>query len=392
MKPEIFGLDLLSRKVPELLKKKVKNKRNPDKWNWKPANPHKIKHIKNIIKAEKKKTNYAALSNYAPNDKKQDLVLVFAMGNLTYGILNNLEREKIKFVYIDYPQFILKGFVDIEFTSDKCCKLLRIEDITVDLDDVKIVLWNPPKFPFPLVDFEMIPYKEGRNDFLFSKRWAQFLKDFSLLLPDDTIWIPGKQTVGSQDWQNKIGEYNLAKNIGLNVPSFIHTNNKETAYDFIKKHGKILLREFSTPPYSFPPIKIENIKDGFLNNLQASPCTFQAYIEKEFELRVILLFDKVFPCKIYSQESDLANEDWRVHDDAKVKWELTEIPKNLEKKLFRFKKKIKLNWCSIDLIYSNDKKYYFLEANRPGAHYWLEMFVGLDITNEIVNKIKEIIR
>lgn len=97
--------------------------------------------------------------------------------------------------------------------------------------------------------------------------------------------------------------------------------------------------------------------------------------------------DKIYPCKIHSQDSELTKADWRVHDDANVKWEITKLPKELTEKLIRIKNRLGLNWCSIDLILSTDNNYYFLEANRPGAHYWLEMFVGLDITKEIVNEL-----
>jgi hypothetical protein len=50
-------------------------------------------------------------------------------------------------------------------------------------------------------------------------------------------------------------------------------------------------------------------------------------------------------------------------------------------------KALNITWSSVDMIYSNDDKYYFLEANRPGAHYWLDLFVGLDITQEIASEI-----
>jgi glutathione synthase/RimK-type ligase-like ATP-grasp enzyme len=100
--------------------------------------------------------------------------------------------------------------------------------------------------------------------------------------------------------------------------------------------------------------------------LKKSPCCFQAYIEKEYELRIVVLFDKVFPCKIYSQNSELTKDDWRIHDDANVKWEIISIPEDIERKLIFIREKLGLTWCSIDLIYGKDHNYYFLEVNRPG--------------------------
>jgi glutathione synthase/RimK-type ligase-like ATP-grasp enzyme len=87
----------------------------------------------------------------------------------------------------------------------------------------------------------------------------------------------------------------------------------------------------------------------------------------------------------------LTKEDWRVHDDANVRWEQVTIPYELKKSLIMFVKKLNLVWASVDLIKSVSGEYYFLEANRPGAHYWLDMFVGLDITDIISSKIKALL-
>jgi hypothetical protein len=377
---KVFGLEEISGKVNELLFSKVENKSEPDKWTWSPANPEKIKNLDKAIAEEKSKVNF--ITNYKPNKTKQKVVLIFALGNLSYGLVNNLEGKNIKFFFIEYTAFTVQGEVNISI-DDNQSRFLKIKDLLLDLNDVSVVVWNPPKYINPLFDFEHIPEENGRNEFIFKKRWVQFLKELPWLLNEDVKWLPGTTLNGSQEWQNKIGEYNLAKNLGLIVPPLIFTNSKTELNKFISKHGnKILIREFSTPPFSFPPVK-----NNPFSNLKNSPVCFQKYIEKIYELRVIVLFDKVFPCKINSQDSELTKHDWRVHDDANVKWELITIPEELSKKLISLSKKLKLNWCSIDLIYSTNNEYYFLEANRPGAHYWLELFIGLDITKEIVSEL-----
>jgi|GEM_PF-6654208 len=388
----VFGLNHLSRKVPELLMKEIENKYDPDKWDWVPAKPEKIKNIIKIVDEEKKSVRFAAITNYQPKEEKQSLVLMFYMGNLNYGLLKNLEEEGIKYFFIDYPQLILQGKVSIILDESQSKKLIRVGDLEADLEDVKIVLWNPPRFPNPIFDWDVIPKKRGRNAYLFRKRWMQFLRDLQHLIPQDAKWIPGNVFSGSQEWQNKVGEYFLAKKIGFKVPPIICTNDIDELKRFASNHGStLLLREFSTPPFSFPPIKV-NIDKTSLKFLKNAPCCFQKYIEKIFELRIIVLFDKIFPCKIYSQDSELARYDWRVHDDAKVKWELTELPTEVKQNLIEMRKKLGLNWISVDMIFATDKQYYFLEANRPGAHYWLDLFIGLDITEKIVNEIKMILR
>ncbi|OFX68095.1 MAG: hypothetical protein A2X14_01470 [Bacteroidetes bacterium GWD2_33_33] len=383
---KVFGLTQLSRKVPELLKKEVKFKNEPEKWNWKPFNPEKIRDLKNIIEKEKKSVNYACMTNYTPSDIKQKVLLVFAIGNLNYGFINYLEKGNFKYFFLDYTQFIIKGEIIVRIENGTQKKIFKINDLILNLDDVSAIVWNPPKYLKPLIDFNHIHPKKNRNAFLFRKRWVQLLKDLIYLLPETVIWLPGNPLNGSQDWQNKVGEYSVAQSLGLNIPPLIFTNDINELKEFIINHGgDLMLREFSTPPYSFPPVRINAKKISF-RNFHTSPSCFQKYIEKKHEYRVIVLFKKVFACKIYSQDSDLAKNDWRVYDDSNVKWELVELPKDINEKLIALMEKMHLNWCSIDLIYGTDDKYYYLEANRPGAHYWLDPFVGLDITKEIVDE------
>jgi len=385
----VYGLKEFANKVPELLRKKTRNKKNPEKWSWVPAKPDKIKNILKYRTRETKAVNYACMSNYRPTDKKQNIVLLFAMGNLSYSLVSHLEENKLSYFFLDYPQFVVKGSVTVSTNDGRMSKILQMEDLRLNLDDVKVVLWNPPKYPYPFTDSDMIPRTSRRNKFLHRKRWAQFLRELSGLLPEDVTWVPGNPFNGSQEWQNKISEYLIAHECGLQVPPFIFTNKRKELSKFSEQQGtRLLLREFASPPYSFPPVNI-NTQHVPEELLKTSPCFFQKYIEKEYEFRVVVLFDKIFPCKIYSQDSELAREDWRVYDDARVKWELTTLPEEVCAKIIQIREKLGLLWCSIDLIYSKDGNYYYLETNRPGAHYWLELFVGLDIGKEIALVLKE---
>lgn len=387
---KVFGLKQISRKVNELLFKDVKYKSEPEKWKWTPHNPEKIRNLKEAVEKEKDEVNFACISNYEPGEQKQKVLLVFAVGNLSYAMIRNLEKERVKFFFVDYVQFILQGTLTISIDNEKEVKFIEIEGLRLNLDDVGAVIWNPPKIFKPLFDFDHIPPTRGRNQFIYKKRWIQFLKELPHLLNDDVVWLPGTPFHGTQDWQNKLGEYSLARKVGLHVPPIICTNNFQKLRDFEAENGTtLLIREFSTPPFSFPPIRIENLHALSFKHFENSPSCWQKYVEKKFEMRVVVLFDEVFPCKIHSQDSELAKYDWRVYDDENVKWELSEIPVEVKEKLLVLTRRLNLNWCSIDLIYGNDDNYYYLEANRPGSHYWLEYFVGLDITREIIMKLMQ---
>lgn len=386
---KVFGLDELGKKYSEKLMVQVEARNKPYEWNWKPNKPEKIKDIAEIVKAEKAAVNYAAISNYSPGVKKQKVALVFANGNLSYSLIQNLEKSGMKYFYLDFVQFIFKGKVEYLISNNQTRAVLRVNDIVLDLKDVSVVIWNPPKYPYPLYEFDMIQHNgdEKRNQYLFRKRWAMVLREMKGAIDKDCVWIPGDMYHGCQDWQQKISELFTFQKFGLNVPKTIFTNSREEVLRFFDEaEGKIFLREFSTPPYSFPPIFIEKeaVEEKFIEN---SPCVFQEYIEKKYEYRVVTLFDKVWACRIDSQSSKLANYDWRVHDDKYVKWDIVPLPEHITAKLIEVRNSLGLVWSSMDMILSADDEYYILEMNRPGAHYWLDLFVGLDISKEIIQEI-----
>jgi hypothetical protein len=153
---KVFGLSQLSGKVPELLKKDVKYKSEPEKWSWKPHNPDKIRNLKEIIENEKQSVNYACMTNYEPSDSKQKVLLLFAIGNLNYGFINYLEKRKIKYFFLDFTQFIVKGEILLRLENKEQQKILKMDDLVLNLKDVSAVIWNPPKYIRPLIDFNPI--------------------------------------------------------------------------------------------------------------------------------------------------------------------------------------------------------------------------------------------
>ena len=191
---------------------------------------------------------------------------------------------------------------------------------------------------------------------------------------------------GSQEWQNKFSELAIAKREGFAVPDTLCTNDPEQALAFVtESHGKVMFREYSRAAPLFPLVFVTGsptLRD--FKDVTAAPCVFQRYVEKEFEVRAVLVGDNIFACRIDSQASKAAAVDWRIYDNARVRWDRITLPKRVHNALLRIGKALDLTLGSFDLIKGTDGKYYFLEVNRPGATYWLLPFVGLDISKETV--------
>ena len=121
-----------------------------------------------------------------------------------------------------------------------------------------------------------------------------------------------------------------------------------------------------------------------LRTLANSPCVFQRYVDKEYDVRAVVIGRRVFACRIDSQASPAARIDWRVYDNARVRWDRMRLPRRVERALLALATRLGLTWASFDLVKGRDGSFYFLEVNRPGLSYWLKPFVGLDVPREIV--------
>lgn len=343
-------------------------------WSWKPHDP-----VGAMLQDSRADYPEAIETNYRPGKERQDVVLVFSCGWSTKGLLAALETTGLTYFYLDFDEFTARGKVDLRIEAGSSVHRLTLCEVVIDLRDVAAVLWDPPLHMFAE------PTKD-RSSFLYVHRWRQLLRDLRGLIRRDALWLPSHPLNGSQEWQNKFSELAIAKAEGLAVPETLCTNDPQAALDFVKQSpGSVMFREYSRAAPLFPLVFVTGkptLRD--FRDLVAAPCVFQRYVEKAFEVRAVLVGDEIFACRIDSQASKEAAIDWRVYDNAHVRWDRMRLPNGVRAALLRIGRRLDLALGSFDLMKGKDGRYYFLEVNRPGATYWLLPFVGLDISKETI--------
>ena len=106
---------------------------------------------------------------------------------------------------------------------------------------------------------------------------------------------------------------------------------------------------------------------------QLCPGIFQNYVEKQFELRVVVFGEKILAAKLASQDHSHSKIDWRMDVYKQVmKIEPFQLDKVIEGKIFIFMKKMNLRFGSIDLIVTPENEIIFLEINEQGQFLFLE--------------------
>lgn len=169
---------------------------------------------------------------------------------------------------------------------------------------------------------------------------------------------------------NKKMEYMLlAKKNGLNVPETLIANNFnhcDENNNYITKSINegigIWLNEYTINNKTIQIDKLKNYQDdNFINSL------FQKYVNKIFELRIYYHFHDFFAMAIFSQLNEKTKVDFRNYDYEKPNRKVPfNIPLELKQKLINFIDLIDLKTGSIDMIYSIDKEFIFLEVNPVG--------------------------
>jgi glutathione synthase/RimK-type ligase-like ATP-grasp enzyme len=190
--------------------------------------------------------------------------------------------------------------------------------------------------------------------------------------------------------ENKLLQLKIASEIGFKVPNTIVTQSKKRLNKFISdNNNNIIIKPIRQGRIktnnSFKTVftnKISNEIIDKLDDFDLTPCIFQEYIEKKYELRVTVVNDKVFSAKVDSQSLTETSIDWR---KKKIPFVNYELPAEIALKCVEILKKLNLSFGAIDLIKDINDNYIFLEINPNGQWAWIEMETGLPISEEIIN-------
>lgn len=196
---------------------------------------------------------------------------------------------------------------------------------------------------------------------------------------------------------NKIHQLEVAENVGLQVPKYIVTSNKKDLIDFIRLFEKTVTKPISDvftvmyeEFYSIPYSKYCTEKDLEYLDSKIFPVFCQEYIPKEYELRIFVFEDCIYPMAIFSQANDKTKVDFRRYDYNKPNRRVRyTINKTLENRIKELMKNLRLQTGSIDILVFKGE-YYFLEVNPVGQFGMVSYPCNYGIEKDIANKLIEL--
>jgi len=225
---------------------------------------------------------------------------------------------------------------------------------------------------------EYLKLFDYNNEDLFEKQIIQFLtNEYEYLLYSISDFFGNCKILGSKfDRLNisKIDTLLKAQSIGLSIPATILTNSKNELVDFRNKFSTIITKPiFNSKTFTKNDYKYTTytklINSEFIESLNLSffPSLIQEYIEKIIEIRVFYLEGKCFSAALFSQVNETSKYDCR-NNEHFIRIIPYKLPDEIEVKIFNLMKLINLNIGVLDLIYSTERKYIFLEVNPVGQY------------------------
>lgn len=246
--------------------------------------------------------------------------------------------------------------------------------------------------------YESLGLDEGGKYVLLAHLKTEFFKFYSLLplYLENVYWLshPDKASM------NKLKALVLAKKCGLEIPETIISNymnlpeimNREENERFISKPlSETTVISERERRYNMLTKEV-NRKDLVTESI-TFPSIIQECIDKEFEIRAFFLSGKFYSMAIFSQENDKTKMDYRNYDTENENRCLPyRLPREIEQKLKKLMRAVKLEMGSIDIIKTRDGRYVFLEINPVGQFDWVGLncnyAIEKDIALHLINKDK----
>ncbi|MDP7195324.1 MAG: hypothetical protein QF864_03925 [SAR202 cluster bacterium] len=217
------------------------------------------------------------------------------------------------------------------------------------------------------------------------------------------------RTIGSSVWdrpnESKLRQMDVASrvikalNSEIKIPNTLLTNSKTDHNQFAKAVNKAVLKPIAADGivlddkfeifFGSRQVASENLNNISEEDLKLCPIFMQEYIEKDYEIRITAIGQNILCCNIDSQKlpKGKGREDWREGYDyglSEVE-EWVDCPKEIEEFIILYLQKMNLNFGCFDFIKSKSGHYYFLECNPNGQWLWLEIDLGMPISESIAN-------
>ncbi len=297
-----------------------------------------------------------------------------------------LEAAAVPFFWFDPGQPPSTWTFQIDFKDNQPSFVIRCSDGRVlDSAAVGSVWYRKPTVP-------TLQFAEIYMQQFAEREWTHAL-DWLWLCLNQALWINRPEQ--NRQAANRVLQWTLAASLGFTVPTTVVTNDPDVLRNLGKDSSAVIMKvlnqtvvETGRGQMSMYARLLDDKIMTMAEALRVCPNIFQAYVEKRVEWRVTVVGDKVFACRIFSQQSERASVDWRRYDLANTPHEAATLPLKTEDRCRELVKMLGLKFGAIDLIETPSGELVFLEINPNGQWLWIEVLTGLSIAEALVEALR----
>lgn len=183
----------------------------------------------------------------------------------------------------------------------------------------------------------------------------------------------------------------LAARAGLAIPQTRLGNDANGLRTFASKCPSIT-KMVSTPVLSdgrvgVPTSRVPDDLSDLDRSLRLAPTLFQEHVDKDLDIRAIVVADTVLAAGVDARETDGAQVDWREGSSTLMaRFRPVEVPATVREGLLRLHRELGLVYGAADFVRRTDGTWVFLETNAAGRWAWLQA-IGLDVAGLLADAL-----
>ena len=316
-----------------------------------------------------------------------NVLLITSKSDVTTDfIVRELKSQHITFYRLNTEEIGSSVQLSLNIKEQKYLIIDQLSSPPINLLEVTSVYFRRPEIKS---NFDEV--SPGELNFLRSELAFSLEGLYKILR--NAFWINTVDDIRKAE--NKIYQLMLAQEIGFKVPASIITNQPANALDFyIANRQSCIIK----------PIKsglIENgIEEGIIftskltlnedivDRIFGCPVFIQQLIEKEADVRITVVGQRLFAAKIHSQITDESSIDWR-KASSPLPHSPIDLPQNIIDQCLELTRRLNLNFGAIDMVLDTKGTLFFLEINPNGQWAWIERKLNFPIAKAITELLIE---
>lgn len=303
-------------------------------------------------------------------------------------VIRKLHELHIPFYRFNTEDFPQKVCLTLQQNIDGQRIVLDTPHGAFNLNRVKSIWYRRPKEGVIASEIEDIYIRA------FTKKETKTMLTWLWGCLEDRFWVNHPQS--NRVAGNKLLQEHVARGYGVRTPDYLITNDYRKARRFVDQYPTVVVKPISggmvKRKNDYHLIYTNRLSDKDLLKLGLvtyAPTFFQEYIPKSFELRITVVGNSVFACRINSQDSEKTKDDWRRYDFDNVDHLPYDLPNRIEDFCHKLVNHFGLHFGAIDMIVTPKGEYVFLEINPNGQWAWIEDLTGMPITDALVDILEK---